>query len=272
MNGSRYAYVREIPSILSAAEHRLGLPAGVEPVTREETYLLVGGGRMARHMAHYLGILGVAHRSWTRGMEEESLAEGARGARAVLLLIPDGALAAFVDGHAAALGGAPLVHFSGSARVEGVQCCHPLGSFGATLHPGSVYRRITFVCDPGPRSFPDLFPGLPNPHVVMKPELRPLHHALAVLSGNFTVLLWQKALREWGRLGVPREAGLAYLETVAANLSADAAGALTGPLARGDRETVQANLAALGNDPWAAVYRAVVAAVEAGGNDSREGP
>jgi hypothetical protein len=218
---------------------------------------------MARHLAHYLDLLGVPCRTWTRTMEEHELAELSRGVHAVVLLLPDRALAPFVEEHGGTLANRPLVHFSGTARVEGVQCCHPLGSFGRTLHREGLYRRITFVCDPGPLSFREIFPDLPNPHVVMQPDHRPLHHALAVLSGNFTVLLWQKALREWGHLGVPDAAGLAYLETVASNLAADSGGALTGPLARGDQETVAANLAALGADPWARVYRAVVAAVEA---------
>ena len=226
---------------------------------------------MARHMAHYLGLLGVPHRAWTRDMGEAALSSRARGVGAVLLLIPDDALASFVDRYGPVMEGAPLVHFSGSARVAGVQCCHPLGSFGGTLHPESLYRRITFVCDPGPRSFPELFPALPNPHGVIHPELRPLYHAMAVLSGNFTVVLWQKALDEWRRLGLPPEAGLAYLDTVAANLAVDPGGALTGPLARGDGETVRANLAALGDGPWAEVYRAVAGAAEAERGEGGEG-
>lgn len=223
-------------------------------------YLLVGGGRMARHMGHYLDLLGISWRGWRRGESPEALETAARDARAVLLLISDHALLPFVQEFGGVLGGAPRVHFSGSLEVDGVRCCHPLGSFGPVLHPLSLYRRIVFVCDPGTPDFPTLFPGLPNPYRTLDPGLRGRYHALAVLSGNFTVLLWKKAREEFSRMGLPSSATEAYMETVFANLSADPESGLTGPLVRDDRETVASNLRALGSDPFAEVYRAFVRA------------
>jgi predicted short-subunit dehydrogenase-like oxidoreductase (DUF2520 family) len=44
---------------------------------------------------------------------------------------------------------------------------------------------------------------------------------------------------------------------------------LTGPLARGDRKTISANLAALAGDPWRDVYRAIVEAVRPELGDQR---
>ena len=55
---------------------------------------------------------------------------------------------------------------------------------------------------------------------------------------------------------------MAYLATVASSITSDMGGSLTGPIARGDLGTVGANLDALGDDPWAGVYRAVLAAVK----------
>ncbi len=223
-------------------------------------YLLVGGGRMARHMGHYLDLLGIPWRGWRRGEGPEALASAARDARAALLLITDHALPFFLQEYGRLLGDAPRVHFSGSLELDGVQCCHPLGSFGPVLHPLSLYRRIVFVCDPGVPDFPTLFPGLPNPHRTLDPGLRARYHALAVLSGNFTVLLWKKAREEFSRMGLPGSATEAYMETVFANMSADLEGGLTGPLVRGDQQTLASNLRALGSDPFAEVYRAFVRA------------
>ena len=201
----------------------------------------------------------------------------------VLLLIPDDALDGFARQHDAALGAAPRVHFSGSARVEGVHCCHPLGSFGPHLLSEDLYRRIVFVCDTGGPGFPQLFPDLPNRHVALAREVaemgfpeiqwdyvrfpdlsqsdRGRYHAAAVLGGNFTVLLWKKAVDDLARLGLPPEAGETYMETVFENMRADLAGSLTGPLVRGDVGTVRENLRALGDDPFAEVYRAFVQAM-----------
>jgi predicted short-subunit dehydrogenase-like oxidoreductase (DUF2520 family) len=125
----------------------------------------------------------------------------------------------------------------------------------------ALYRRIVFVCDPGPWRFTDLFPRLPNRHQVLDPELRPRYHALAVLSGNFTVLLWKKVREELARMGLPSEATEAYMETVFENLRVDPGGSLTGPLSRGDVETIRRNLQALGSDPFRDVYRAFVRAM-----------
>ena len=216
---------------------------------------------MARHMGHYLDLLGIAWRGWRRRAGMEALREAAREARVVLLLIPDDALDGFARQHDAALGAAPRVHFSGSARVEGVHCCHPLGSFGPHLLSEDLYRRIVFVCDTGGPGFPQLFPDLPNRHVALAREFRGRYHAAAVLGGNFTVLLWKKAVDDLARLGLPPEAGETYMETVFENMRADLAGSLTGPLVRGDVGTVRENLRALGDDPFAEVYRAFVHAM-----------
>ncbi len=216
---------------------------------------------MARHMGHYFDLLEIPWHGWHRGDGVPALERASRSAAAVLLLIPDSAIADFVRDHDRPLGRAPRVHFSGSVAVDGVQCCHPLGSFGRVLHTEALYRRIVFVCDPGPRSFTDLFPRLPNRHQVLDPELRPRYHALAVLSGNFTVLLWKKVREELAHMGLPGEATEAYMETVFENLRVDPEGSLTGPLSRGDVGTIRRNLQALGSDPFRDVYRAFVRAM-----------
>ena len=63
------------------------------------------------------------------------------------------------------------------------------------------------------------------------------------MSGNFTVLLWQKMFEDLGKkLGVPNAAAIPYLERIAANLKSNPQSALTGPLARGDQQTIRKNL------------------------------
>ncbi|MES2963296.1 MAG: DUF2520 domain-containing protein [Bdellovibrionota bacterium] len=58
-----------------------------------------------------------------------------------------------------------------------------------------------------------------------------------------------------------------YLERISKNLT-DAKpneSVLTGPLARGDRSTIESNIDSLEGDPFADVYRAFVGAHERGG-------
>lgn len=219
-------------------------------------YLLVGGGRLARHLDRYLDLLGIARTGWVREDGPEELARRAADARAVLLLVPDDAIEPFVAEHDDRLGSAPRVHFSGTRRVPGVAGCHPLGSFGPVLLPESVYRSIHFVTDPDGPGFAELFPDLENPHSEIPAGARVRYHAAAVLSGNFTAMLWRRAARTFEELGLPESAWTTYLETVAHNVRADVEASVTGPVVRGDAGTIAAHLEELGADPWADVYRA----------------
>jgi predicted short-subunit dehydrogenase-like oxidoreductase (DUF2520 family) len=82
---------------------------------------------------------------------------------------------------------------------------------------------------------------------------KPLYHAAAVLAANYTVALAAVAERLARMAGVPEElAGRIYLPLLAGaveNLRASpAAAALTGPVTRGDVDTVRRHLAALPAD------------------------
>ncbi len=77
------------------------------------------------------------------------------------------------------------------------------------------------------------------------------------MAGNFPTLLWARVISEFEiRLGLPREVLRPYLRQTLENTLGSGVTALTGPLARGDRETVKRNLAALGDGPFADIYRA----------------
>jgi predicted short-subunit dehydrogenase-like oxidoreductase (DUF2520 family) len=80
-----------------------------------------------------------------------------------------------------------------------------------------------------------------------------LYHAAAVFAAGHAVALFDVASSLLARCGVreklARRALLSLSETALKNISRarDNAGALTGPFARGDRETVEAHIAALEN-------------------------
>jgi predicted short-subunit dehydrogenase-like oxidoreductase (DUF2520 family) len=80
-------------------------------------------------------------------------------------------------------------------------------------------------------------------------EAKPLYHAGAVAAANYTVVLANLAERLAGSAGLPVEiASKLYLPLIRgtlANLELGTAGALTGPVRRGDLETIRAHLAVL---------------------------
>ena len=218
-------------------------------------YGIVGRGRVATHLIRYLELESQAYCTWHRGMAgapDSVLAS----AQSILLAISDDALEPFIADHPGLLAHT-LVHFSGSRLIEGIAGLHPLMTFGPDAYDREIYRSIPFVAEAGSVGFRDIFPALPNPSWAIEPALKSLYHALCVMAGNFPALLWDKAFREFeGTLGLPREILGPYLAQALKNTLANGEQGLTGPLARGDTRTVQQNIAALGGDEYAGIYRA----------------
>jgi hypothetical protein len=219
-------------------------------------YLVIGHGRVARHFLHYFSLLDIPAVHWHRGMPAHAIPDASR----TLLLIADRAIDKFCDEFLQGRSGT-TVHFSGSLVTDKAVGAHPLMTFGPQLYTLDKYKKIPFVVDEGVARFEELLPGLPNPHVSLPTELKAKYHALCVLSGNFTTILWQKmfsSLKE--DLGLPPEIAKMYLQQTVENLLTDPENALTGPLARGDSETVARNLAALKGDPFRKIYQSFIEA------------
>src|SRR5262249_20139761 len=153
----------------------------------------------------------------------------------------DGAIDSFIVDHPE-LEPAVCVHFSGSLSSSRAIGAHPLFSFAGTLYERELYELIPFVLDEGAAPLTSLIPGLPNPYFFIKPERRPRYHALCVLAGNFTTLLWRKLISELkNELGMTHEQTLPYIESVMRGLVGKCP-PLTGPLSRGDAATIQRNI------------------------------
>jgi predicted short-subunit dehydrogenase-like oxidoreductase (DUF2520 family) len=221
----------------------------------EPTYGLIGRGRVATHMARYLEIEAQPYVTWHRGMPSP-VGAALASADIILLAISDDAIQPFIDDHPG-LRQRPIVHFSGSLVVDGADGLHPLTTFGPELYDLETYRSIPFIEELGGVSFREIFPQMCNPSWQLNRQHKALYHALCVVAGNFTTLLWSKAFEDFEqRLGLPREALQPFLAQTFRNTSMAGRAALTGPLARGDVETVARDLRALEGDPYALVYRA----------------
>lgn len=214
---------------------------------------IVGDGPVARHFTHYLTLLGVSVRRWSRRGQTEPPPETLASCDTVLLLIRDAAIVSFVESWPA-LTEKRLVHFSGSLTTPLAVAAHPLTTFGPDLYDLSVYRRIPFVLETGGPALNELLPALPNPSFSVPAAARPYYHALCVMAGNFSTLLWLKLFDELeARFRIPSSAAHLYLTQVTVNLLAGANRALTGPLSRGDFDTIDSNLRALEGDEYHAI-------------------
>lgn len=232
------------------------------------SYLLIGSGRVARHLAHYFTLESIPFATWSRtpaappsmGHVIHDLRDNV--ATHILLAVSDPAIEGFLEQNSC-FKDRICVHFSGALTIKGAQGTHPLMTFGTQLYSREIYREIPFVVERGARTFHELLPGLSNPFYTIAAEQKTLYHALCVLSGNFSVLLWEKAFHDFSeRLGLPKEVLLPYLRQTTANLIEAGVGqsVLSGPLVRRDHATVDRHLAALSGDPFQNVYRAMVEA------------
>jgi predicted short-subunit dehydrogenase-like oxidoreductase (DUF2520 family) len=185
-----------------------------------------------------------------------------RAADVWLLSVPDAQVAAaaqaLVEAQGSKLAGSVVFHNSGFLSAAVLQPLQALGCHVASAHPVLNFASP----DTGVRQFAGTPCGLEGDatalawlHTALTAiggrcfEIagadKPLYHAAAVFSSNFTVVLQGIAQDAWQTAGVPTELMRPLTEallksTVDNVLAMGPAQALTGPAARGDTAVVQA--------------------------------
>jgi len=230
-------------------------------MNKNTPYGLIGDGRLANHLSHYFSLKKIPYQTWSRKKDTISLSEKLKDCDVLLVAIKDNAIENLIQSQN--LPDKKWIHFSGSLSTKLAQGFHPLASFGESLYDLSFYEKIPFVVEKGKYLFKDIFPHLKNNSYEISSQDKSLYHSLCVLSGNFTAILWQKTLSEMShKLSLPKEALTPYMDSVFKQLSIDPQKALTGPLVRGDQQTIEKNLFALKGDPFEGVYKSFVTAYQ----------
>jgi predicted short-subunit dehydrogenase-like oxidoreductase (DUF2520 family) len=247
------------------------LQTGLDPWrtgTDMMTYAIVGGGRLARHFSKYFRLLEIPHTRWTRDRgsffntfglpdAEQRLRKTVDKSERVLLLVSDNAIGTLLKQYPF-LHEKQLIHCSGAQSFPGVAGVHPLMTFAESLYDLQTYQSVPFLLETG-LSFDELFPGFPNPHFAIDVEDKARYHAMCVMAGNFSQILWKGVSDRFGQqFDLPAEALHPYLKQLAANFIQAPGTALTGPLARNDMQTIERNLNALAGDPMQGLYHAFI--------------
>ncbi|MBV9575404.1 MAG: DUF2520 domain-containing protein [Gammaproteobacteria bacterium] len=221
-------------------------------------FLLIGNGRVARHFQHYFKLLSLSFETWHRQEPLADLYQKAATASHILLLISDKAIPTFIEQHLKNTQ-AYRIHFSGSLVTDLAFGAHPLMTFNTELYELKCYQSLSFVLDHDAPDFSALLPGLANASVRLHTSLKPKYHAFCVLSGNFSCLLWQKFFSSLEQeFHIPPAMAYPYLFQITQNISVNPNTALTGPLVRNDKETIEKNLMALQADPFQKIYQSFV--------------
>ena len=229
------------------------------------TFSLAGPGRVGASLAAWLEACGgrriaAAGRAGLPGL-------ATAGQDLLLVAVPDPALPAVAVELARRPQAAVVLHTSGSLDAEALAPLRAARSAVGTLHPLKAFphplpdpeqaRGVFFAVD-GDAPARDLAFRLAAAWGAEAAEVpataRSLYHFAATLAAGGVVTLLAAAEEIAERLGLPEAVTRGYLElckgAVAAAAEAHAEGqplgaALTGPVARGDRDTVARHLAAL---------------------------
>lgn len=207
--------------------------------------LLIGSGRLARHLQHWNSLLEKPNTifKWQRSQSTEQLKSELNKCRLVWLCISDSAIVEFYEKFLAD-SGKTIVHFSGALNHPKIFAAHPLMSFPNDLLPDSVYPKIHFAIN-GFDHLQQALPSFNNSFSILNADNKSLYHALCVLSGNFPQLLWDEVSKKMQALDIPEKALDLYIEQITQNYLKYKKNALTGPIVRNDQKTIANNLQSL---------------------------
>ena len=232
-----------MPDLDPSTARARGNAANAGPVGAQGLVAIVGDGRVGRSMAAALRAAGVEVRG--------PLGRGANGDAAdiVLLAVPDAEIGAAAQLIAP---GRLVGHFSGATTLE------PLAPHEAlSIHPLMTVTGDRADFDGVPAAVAGSTPRALEAAQVLARALgmtpfevadsdRAAYHAAASIASNFLVALEGFAEELAETAGVPRDALAPLVRATVENWRAQgAASALTGPIARGDEDTVARQRAAV---------------------------
>jgi 2-dehydropantoate 2-reductase len=233
------------------------------------SYLLVGSGRLAKHFAYYFKSKGMSLRTWSRSTHSiEQLNSSVKEASHILLAISDDQIEKFISQHLQNYKHKIIVHFSGALSITNLLCekndseiigAHPLMSFSYELYDLKDYEKIPFIFDSKVNEneigLSKIFPLLSNPFHYLESNKKALYHALCVVGGNFTNILWATVEKEFvSSLKLSPDVLAEYKQRVFRNNLLDSKGTLTGPFIRQDLATIEKHTQALEKVGLAQLY------------------
>jgi len=195
----------------------------------------------------------------------------------VIVAVRDGAIAEVATALAPAVGEAGgVVHVSGATPVGALDPISATGVQTGSFHPlqtlpsaeagaqrlDGAWIAVT-AASPLRETLHELAASLGGKPFDLDDEHKAVYHAAAAAAANFPVAALTVAHDLFAAAGVPFDAARPLVEAVVSNaFDQGPAESLTGPVARGDTETVAAQLAAVSEETpeWEPAYRAFVAA------------
>jgi len=252
-------------------------------VDRSSPIAIIGAGRLGSALAHALlragrplDTVASAHRETADALAEQlpfvgasEVAEAIEGSGLVFLAIPDDVIRSFVGEHRWRPDQA-VVHLSGGLGLDALApateaaalagCLHPLQTFPRGDSPAAARARFEGIAcgveaaEPLGSLLESIADDLGARTFRLEGIDRAAYHAAAVFVSNDVVASMVAATRAWELAGLPAADARASLSplltaTAAAIANLELVDALTGPVARGDLDTIRRHLAGLEPQP-----------------------
>ncbi len=213
---------------------------------------IIGDGRAGRSFEGALRGVGIDVAGVL--LHGDDVGAAAQGVDAVLLAVPDRAVAA-VARAIEPVGSTVLLHCSGSLGLDVLVphartgSIHPLVTLPDPVIGALRLRGRPFFAVAGDRLATDVALQLAGQPIVVADELRATYHAAACMAANHLVGLLGQVERAAAAAGLPLEAFLPLARGALDDVAMlGPAAALTGPASRGDRQTIERHRAALDDD------------------------
>lgn len=198
-------------------------------------------------------------------------AEAARAAELVFITTTDreiGPTAALIARKDSCRPGQIFIHTSGALASDVLAPVRQQGAWAVSVHPLQAFASLASAKENLPGScfalegdeqalarVIELVNDLQGRYFVIKAEDKPLYHAAAVAASNYLVSLIHLSAAVYQQLGLDEEQAMdALFPLIQGTLNNIArsgpAGALTGPVARGDGATLRGHMKALRKMDW----------------------
>lgn len=217
--------------------------------------LLIGSGRLAKHLKHWNNLLQKPNHllTWDRSQDFKILSQHLQQAKLVWIAISDSAIVPFYEENLASTN-VLCVHFSGALFHSKIKGAHPLMTFPSELLANTIYPQISFALS-GYDLLSEVLPGFQNPSFLISESDKPLYHALCVVAGNFPQLLWAEVDTLFSQMNIPEQAFHLYLSQILSNFLKFKEKSITGPLIRNDQFTLQKNELSLSGTKLKSIYQ-----------------
>lgn len=171
--------------------------------------------------------------------------------------------------------GAIIIHCSGSMSADILCSVHSAGCYGASVHPVKSFAdpdmsvksfKGTYCATEGDKealpTINQLFESIGGIVFAVHGENKKLYHAAMVMANNYTVTLHYHAMQSLITAGVDPVTAKHLTNSMMTDAFKNMgdlphAKALTGPVQRGDIETIQGHLNAIENDTTRHIYSAL---------------